>query len=299
MNCKINGLLLIAFLMIIGCGISNDRNGISTEYASTKCLSEIDEIKNAGPRLKLIDLRKPKEYDQGHIPRALNVWRNQITDTSFAYDGMMATRLQMELLMGQLGITPTDTIVIYDQNANCDAARLWWILKFYGHQNVKLLNGSLTAWLSSGGKLSVVAAAPDSTTYRFTTQADSSILALADMVEAQMRANAILLDVRGTDEFSGETHKNGAAYPGHIEGAVNLDWTYAVDYNGSQKFLNAPELRQRYAAIGIDGTQSIITYCHSGVRSAHTFFVLTELLGYRNIKNYDGSWTEWSHQHPK
>jgi thiosulfate/3-mercaptopyruvate sulfurtransferase len=200
------------------------------------------------------------------------------------------------LLLGKLGINAADTIVIYDEKAECDAARLWWVLKFYGHKNVKLLNGGLTTWNALGNELSIDAAISDTTAYRFQLQPDSSILALLGAIELMPDSDLLLLDTRGTDEYSGEFHKSGAAYPGHIKGAINLDWAVAVDYDGTQKFLSAQELKARYAAIGIDGTKPVITYCHSGVRSAHTLFVLTELLGYRNIKNYDGSWVEWSHR---
>ncbi len=246
---------------------------------------------------KFIDLRKPEEYNQGHIKGAVNIWRTQITDTSFAYGGMMPTQIQMETLLGQLGISATDTVVIYDQKAECDAARLWWVLKFYGHQNIKLLNGGLTEWKASDGELTTNKSLINPTDYQFSDQPDFSILAMFGAIEAQPDEQSLLLDTRGIEEYSGEFHKKGAAYPGHIEDALNLDWSSAVDYSGTQKFLNADELKQLYAATEIDGKKPVITYCHSGVRSAHTLFVLTELLGYRNIKNYDGSWIEWSHLH--
>ena len=297
MNWKINGLSFVAALLTIGCEDSKQSKLKSTEYASVENLTEIHELVSLGQRWKLIDLRKPEEFKKGHIPGALNVWRTDLADTSFTYGGMMPTQFQMELLLSRLGISPTDTIVIYDHKAQCDAARLWWVLKVYGHENIKLLNGGLTTWNALGNELSINTEVSDTTAYRFHLQPDSSLLALIEAIELMPDSNLLLLDTRGKEEYSGGVHKNGASHAGHINGAINFDWAMAVDYHGTQKFLSAEELKTRYAVIGIDGTKPVITYCHSGVRSAHTLFVLTELLGYRNIRNYDGSWIEWSHLH--
>lgn len=295
MNWKIKSLLLFAILLSIGCGNFEQPKSKGTEYASVESLAEVDEFVNSGEGWKLIDLRKPEEFKEGHILGAVNVWRTDITDTSYAYGGMMPTQGHMEQLLSRLGITAKDTIVIYDQKAECDAARLWWILKFYGHQNTKLLNGGLASWKRLGKELAIDNHPFRSTIYRFESEPDSSMLMMFQSVRSSNYSTLLLIDTRGKEEYSGEFHKSGAAYPGHIKGAINLDWAVAVDYDGTQKFLSAQELKARYAAIGIDGTKPVVTYCHSGVRSAHTLFVLTELLGYRNIKNYDGSWIEWSH----
>jgi thiosulfate/3-mercaptopyruvate sulfurtransferase len=112
---------------------------------------------------------------------------------------------------------------------------------------------------------------------------------------AQQDSQIFILDTRSDEEFTGQYQKKGAAKPGSIEGAENLDWSVAVDFEGTKKFLPADQLKEVYRSVGIDGAIPVVVYCHSGVRSAHTLFVLTELLGYRNIKNYDGSWAEWSH----
>lgn len=297
MNWKINGLPILAGLLYIGCGIPEQPKSISTEYASIESLAEVEDVINSGAQWKLIDLRKLEEFEQGHIPGAQNVWRTDITDTTHPYGGMMPAQLHMELLLSKLGIEPADTIVIYDNKAECDAARLWWILKFYGHPHIKLLNGGLKAWVAAKGQLSNSEAKPEPSNYQFLSQSDSTIYASADLVLSILSNDeVILLDTRGDDEFNGKL-KAGAARGGHIEYATNLDWAMAVDFNGTQKFLNADQLKANFQTVGINGDKSVITYCHSGVRSAHTLFVLTELLGYRNIKNYDGSWIEWSHIH--
>ena len=304
MNWRINVLLIWLVAALGACNSNSEPKQIdAADYASSECLIEAEELSNklnSKNRIKLIDLRKPADFAQGHIENSINVWRNQITDTSYNYDGMMPTQTQVETLLSQLGINPSDTIVIYDDKAECDAARLWWILKFYGHKHIKLLNGGLKSWLASGEELSTITSNSYSSEYRFTANHDSTILALHQLVaESFNDSELVLLDTRGTEEYSAQTHKDGAARPGHIENAKDFDWSMAVDYEGTQKFLPVEELKSCYATIGIDGTKSVITYCHSGVRSAHTLFVLTELLGYRNIKNYDGSWIEWSHLHPE
>lgn len=297
MNWRTSILIWSISVFLVSCSFESTKTG-PAEYASTECLIEAEALtqKRASINgMKLIDLRKPEEFSGGHISGAVNIWRDQITDTSYSYDGMMPTQAQMEMLLGQLGIHSSDTIVIYDDKAECDAARLWWILKFYGHPNIKLLNGGLKAWIAAKGQLSKTESTPGPSNYRFISQPDSSIHASADLVLSILRNDqVILLDTRGDEEFNGKL-KDGAAKGGHIENATNLDWAMAVDFNGTQKFLNADQLKANFKAVGIDGQKPVITYCHSGVRSAHTLFVLTELLGYRNIKNYDGSWIEWSH----
>lgn len=295
MNWRINAFLILSLINALSCADSGQSNSLGEQHASTTSLAEVEDVVKAGENWKRIDLRKPEEFQKGHIPHALNVWRPAITDTTYPYGGMMPTQPHLEQLLSKLGISPTDTILIYDDKAACDAARLWWILKYYGHQNIKLLNGGLTAWKEAGNETLTDHMAVESSDYEFHTRPDSSLLAIISSVRSIDTSALVLLDTRGETEYLGEFHKKGAAYPGHISGALNLDWGMAVDYGGTKKFLSTETLKTRFDGVGIDGTKPVITYCHSGVRSAHTLFVLTELLGFRNIKNYDGSWIEWSH----
>lgn len=298
MNWRISLLILSIGLSLFSCDRTSSPEATpeKEEYYSVDCLIEAEDLMLHSGSYKLIDLRKPDEFKTGHIPKALNVWRNQITDTSFSYGGMMPSKTHLETLLGSLGISPQDTIVIYDDKAECDAARLWWLLKFYGHKHPKLLNGGLTAWKSAGGKLSLSEPKSSKSNYAFKNSNDSSIYAsISEVEKLQFDSLSILLDTRSEQEFSGTVQKNGAAAAGHIEQAMNIDWAAAVDFNGDKKFRSTDELLKIYSKAGINGDSPVIIYCHTGVRSAHTLFVLTELLGYRNIKNYDGSWTEWSH----
>lgn len=308
MTWRIKSLSALILFLVCSCGSDHESSHSaeqieSEEYVSTEYLIEAEELLKkikSGSNLKLIDFRKPADFNTGHIQGAVNVWRNQIEDTSYAYGGMMPTKVQLETLLGSLGISAADTIVIYDNKAEVDAARLWWVLKFYGHRNMNLLNGGLKNWALINSTLSTEAAAITPTLYTFENPVDSSIYAAFGMVYSTIEeAGWKLLDTRGTDEFTGSKLKTGAVWPGHIPGAINLDWAEAVDYNGSHKFLEPQELKTKFKAIGVEETGQVICYCHSGVRSAHTFFVLTELLGYNEVRNYDGSWTEWSHLIPK
>lgn len=279
--------------------VSESQESIDKAYSNPSSLIEVDALQ---PMLKhmvnkvLIDVRKPEDFATGHIGNAVNIWRNQITDTSYNYGGMMATMGQMEQLLSKVGILPSDTLIIYDAKADVDAARLWWILKYYGHDQVKLLNGGLKAWKAFGGKLDSVESSIDQTTYQFKGGVIAEIHASVEEVKFSLKGDErILLDTRSTEEFSGEMKKKGAARAGAIPTSVNLDWSASVNYEGDHRFRSSEELKEIYGDLGIDGSTDVISYCHSGVRSAHTLFVLTELLGYQNVQNYDGSWTEWSH----
>ena len=293
-------LLVLILFSSISCSQVEENKKVELPYAYTECLVEPEQLfrELSGENgFKVIDLRKPEDYAKGHLPEALNIWRNQITDTiNYSYAGMMPTKSRLAQFLGTLGISATDTIIIYDNKANCDAARLWWIMKFYGHEHVKLLNGGLKSWEALGYALSTQLDTTHSEDYVFQNPIDSSLYASAEMVGfVQADSSKMLLDTRGLEEFSGAKLKKGAASAGHIETALNVDWAEAVDYNGNHKFLPASTLKKKFDAIGITGENTVVSYCHSGVRSAHTLFVLTELLGYKNIRNYDGSWTEWSH----
>lgn len=291
---------LIAIILTVSCCTgpqTNETGDKELEYASPWSLIEPEELNVQHENTVLIDVRKPAEFSEGHIDGAVNVWRNQITDTSYAYGGMMASKDQMENLLSELGIASSDTIILYDAKANVDAARLWWILKFYGHDHARLLNGGLKAWQGIGGELVSTSEETETSDFKFSGKERSSIHASINEVEkTSTEGVSIILDTRSTEEYAGEKLKNGSAWPGRIPTAINMDWPTSVDYSGDHRFLGADSLKTLYEIA--NDSLLVITYCHSGVRSAHTLFVLTELLGYENVKNYDGSWTEWSHLNP-
>jgi len=272
-----------------------------SEYASTRYLigaeQLADEMKTDAD-LVVIDVRKPDQYfETGHIPGAINLWRSDIESDNYDYRGMMASRDQMERLLSDIGCSPISKIVMYDNQCNVDAARLWWILMHYGHDEMALLNGGLTAWKIAGNDLRKDTIVAVKTDYSFNQDynSDSWLANMDEVKSALIDPNSILIDTRTWEEYTGKRQKKNAFKSGHIPGSIWIDWANSVNYNGDHKFKSYDELLKIYAAEGLNKDQKVITYCHSGVRSAHTAFVLTQLMGFEQVKNYDGSWTEWSY----
>jgi thiosulfate/3-mercaptopyruvate sulfurtransferase len=256
-------------------------------------ISELLRIKD-NPSVKILDFRKAKFYLEEHITGALNVWRTDVEDTSYAYGGMMASKLQIESLFSELGINSNDTIVIYDDNGLCDSARLWWLLQNYNFTNVKLVHGGITDWKLNNGTVSHIIPTVKKTVFKLPENSSRKYFISKAEVLKSLHSKVIILDTRTDDEYSGKHQKKGAFKGGRIPNSKSIDWSKAVDYNSNKKFKSIDELRSIYSRFGAK-EDTIIVYCHSGVRSAHTTFVLTQLLGYENVKNYDGSWTEWSY----
>lgn len=249
----------------------------------------------------VIDVRRPADYAAGHIPGARQIWRSdftvEVTDSTLGtYGGMACGPEALASLLDSLGASPSDQILLYDGVGGCDAARVWWLLRLYGHERVALLDGSPQTWTASGRSLSTsLPSPPVPGGFTFTgSSAPELLVTLADVEAARVSGNVLLLDTRSAAEFSGEQQKNGAARAGHIPGAVHYDWGNAVDMGGTSCLKPLKDIAYDLGALGIGPETSVITYCHSGVRSAHTAFVLREILGYTNVRNYDGSWTEYS-----
>lgn len=293
MKLKISWLVLL--IGLISCQEEKMAKNKEVEWSSDY-LIEVDELLVIAekPNVKILDFRKAKFYLEEHITGALNVWRTDIEDTSYAYGGMMASKYQIEELFSELGIESNDTIVIYDDNGLCDSARLWWLLQNYSFTNVKLFHGGIRDWKLKNGSVSKAIPIVEETGFKLPKNSAMKYLVSKDEVLKYLTSNTIILDTRTTDEYSGKQQKKGAFKGGRIPNSKLIDWSTSVDYNGNKKFKSLDELNAIYAQFG-SKEDTIIVYCHSGVRSAHTTFVLTQLLGYENVKNYDGSWIEWSY----
>ncbi len=256
---------------------------------------ELQEVLNE-PNIKVVHFGREKEYNQGHIEGSVQIWRSDIEDASYPYKGMMCSKSQLEELFGAKGIENSDTVIVYDNVASCDAARLWWVLKNYGFDNVKILNGGLSAWTEAGGILTKEQTIVEPAEFKLPEESPMSLYVNKEQMLAFVGGDnpPVIFDTRTQNEFTGVQQKSGAKSAGRIPGSLLMDWADCVNYSGDKKFKGVEALEKIYSAVIPDKEQAVVAYCHSGVRSAHTTFVLTELLGYKNVKNYDGSWTEWS-----
>jgi thiosulfate/3-mercaptopyruvate sulfurtransferase len=232
-------------------------------------------------------------YDKGHIQGAVKLdWKKDLQDP-LRRD--FVSREQFEQLLSERGIANDDTVVLYGGNNNWFAAYAYWYFKLYGHSDVKLLDGGRKKWELDSRPLSEDAVSRPATQYK-ASEPDTSIRAFRDeVIDAIGSKN--LVDVRSPDEFAGKlvapAHlpQEGAQRPGHIPTALNVPWSKAANEDGT--FKSDDELRKLYEEAGLDTGKDTIAYCRIGERSSHTWFVLRELLGHQNVKNYDGSWTEY------
>jgi thiosulfate/3-mercaptopyruvate sulfurtransferase len=236
----------------------------------------------------------PALYAEAHIPGAIGFdWKKDLQD-QVKRDFLGPE--EFGALFGSRGISNDHTIVLYGDRNNWFAAYTYWYLKYYGHHNVKLMNGPREKWISEGRQTTSEVPSHGATT--FTAQpGDDAIRAKRDEVLSALTDSEVLVDVRSPQEFSGELiamagyEQEGAQRGGHIPGAKSIPWAQAVKEDGT--FKSADELRELYGGKGVLSGERIIAYCRIGERSAHTWFVLHELLGEDDVRNYDGSWTEW------
>ena len=263
----------------------------STVLVSTDWVSQ--HLTDASLRLVEVDV-DTKAYHEGHVPNAVGwAWDSQLCDT---VRRDIIPKNTFEQLMGTSGIGNNTTVILYGDNNNWFAAWAFWQLKVYGHKDVRLMNGGRKKWIAEGRDLSTDTPHVPPATYK-AQEADRSLRAfLPEVMDASAKKAAQLVDVRSPQEYSGEilappglpeTCQRG----GHIPGAKSIPWGKACNDDGT--FKSVEDLKALYAGAGITGTQPVIAYCRIGERSSHTWFVLKYLLGYSNVKNYDGSWTEW------
>jgi len=269
-----------------------------TEYKHPEVLVSTDWAAQHlnDPKIRLVEVDvDTSAYDQGHIAGAVGWnWQSQLQD-NIRRD--LIDKAALEALLGKSGISNDTTVLLYGDNNNWFAAYAFWQLKYYGHKDVRLINGGRKKWLEEKRPLTTEAPKVTPTTYR-ATGPDESIRARRPEVEAVVASKngAQLVDVRSVDEFTGKIiappgMTETAQRAGHIPGAANIPWAQAANEDGT--FKSADALQQLYGAKGISGAKEVIAYCRIGERSSHTWFVLKYLLGYGNVKNYDGSWTEW------
>jgi len=253
-----------------------------------------DHLDDDSIRIVEVD-ENPALYAESHIPGAIGFdWKKDLQD-QVKRDFLSAE--DFGELMGSRGISNDHTVVLYGDRNNWFAAYTYWYFRYYGHDNVKLINGPREKWIEEGRDTSTDVPSYDAATFE-AKPGDEAIRAKRDEVFERLDSDTNLVDVRSPQEFSGELiamagyEQEGAQRAGHIPGAASVPWAKSVNEDGT--FRSADELRELYTDAGvISGDDPIIAYCRIGERSAHTWFVLHELLGESDVKNYDGSWTEW------
>jgi thiosulfate/3-mercaptopyruvate sulfurtransferase len=245
------------------------------------------------PGVKLIEVDvDTNAYEEGHIPGAVGFnWTSQLQD-QVRRD--VITKTELEKLLGQAGVTNSDTIVFYGDNNNWFAAYAFWVLEMYGHPDLKLMDGGRKKWLDENRPTTKDKPQPAASTYS-ASEPNTAIRAMREEVLQAMGRSA-MVDVRSPAEFTGEILappglQETAQRGGHIPGAANIPWGQAVKEDGT--FKSNEDLKALYEGKGVTPDKDVIAYCRIGERSSHSWFVLKHLLDYGNVKNYDGSWTEW------
>lgn len=261
---------------------------VSTEWVA----AHLDD-----PSIRLVESNEDiLLYDVGHIPGAVKVdWHADLNDP---VERDYINETQFAALMARLGIANDTTVIFYGDKNNWWATYAYWVFQLFGHTNAKIMDGGRMKWVAEGRPLTRETPTYPATTYVAQKRNDALIRAFRDDVLAHVKAGLPLVDVRSPGEYKGELlhmadyPQEGALRGGHIPGAKNVPWARAANPDGT--FKSAEELRAIYEQEqGLKPTDDVIAYCRIGERSSHTWFVLTRLLGYESVRNYDGSWTEW------
>lgn len=272
---------------------------MSNGYANPDVLVSTDWVAQHlnDPTIRLVESNEDVLlYDTGHIPGAVNIdWHADLNDP---LQRDYVNPEQFAALLSRNGIGPDTTVVFYGDKNNWWATYALWVFQLFGHTNVKVMNGGRMKWLAEGRELSKERPSYAATNYPIPQRDDSKIRAFRDDVLKHQAAGKPLVDVRSPGEYRGELlhmadyPQEGAMRGGHIPGARSVPWARAANPDGT--FKSAEELRAIYEGEqGLKPNDEIVAYCRIGERSSHSWFVLTYLLGYPNVRNYDGSWTEW------
>lgn len=270
------------------------------EYAHPEVLVETDWVAQHldDPKVRLLEVDvDTTAYDTGHIPGAVGL--NWKSDLETGLQRNVASVEQIEDLLANAGVNNDTTIVVYGDNNNWFATYAFWLLKYYGHQDVRVMNGGRAKWVAEGRPLNTDVPQHGRGNFK-ARQPDESIRALRDQmlqIASGSLPSVALVDVRSPREFSGELlapenlPQEGSQRGGHIPGAKNIVWSQAMREDST--FKSADELKELYQGQDVTPDKDVVAYCRIGERSSHTWFVLKYLLGYENVRNYDGSWTEY------
>jgi thiosulfate/3-mercaptopyruvate sulfurtransferase len=268
------------------------------EYVNPDVLVETDWLEQNvdDSNLAIIEVDEDTSaYDKGHIPSAIGL--NWVSDLHDVPRREFVSSEQLANLLGEKGVSSDQTIVLYGGNNNWFAAYAYWLFKYRGVENVKLLNGGRKKWELESRELTQDETRRPSASFQIGSEQPDIRIFREEVIDRAKAGNEAWVDVRSPEEFRGELlapphlPQEQAQVPGHIPGASNITWAKAANENGT--FKSADELKELYESEGITPDKEIVTYCRIGERSSHSWFVLKELLGYDNVRNYDGSWTEY------
>jgi len=245
------------------------------------------------PRLLLLDLTKAETYTKGHIPGAVYLDYASIVRMAKPVGGLLPEEAQLSVVLSNIGLTPNSHVVAYDDEGGGKAARLLWTLEAIGHKHYSLLNGGLHAWLNEGHPMEQQPVTPKPSDYQAKHQPECEAVVGRDYILDHLGDERVaLLDARSAAEYRGE--KCYAERGGHIPGATNIEWTEFMDQSHNLRIKGITELRNMLEENGFSRDKTVVAYCHTHHRSAHTWFVL-KYLGY-HARGYEGSWSDWGNQ---
>jgi thiosulfate/3-mercaptopyruvate sulfurtransferase len=273
--------------MVSNSGYANPDVLVTTDWA-------LEHRKDGNFRFVEVDV-DTSEYEKGHIEGAIGWnWKTQLQDQTRRD---ILSKEQIERFLGESGVVPDTGLILYGDNNNWFAAYAFWLLKYYGHADVRLINGGRKKWVAEGKPLTTDVPHYGTKSYKV-SKVETDLRALRDFVASRLNESSHgLVDVRSNDEYTGKILappglQELSMRGGHIPGAKNIPWSQAVNEDGT--FKSAVDLKTLYESKGIvPGLKEITAYCRIGERSSHSWFVLKYLLGYPKVRNYDGSWTEW------
>jgi thiosulfate/3-mercaptopyruvate sulfurtransferase len=282
---------LAALLLAVACSGGDGVDAGPRAYAKDVLVdTEWLQLHMDDPTVRVLEVGgSPRAYGEGHIPGSTFLEIGVLSNPDEPVENQIATRNQLSAALSSLGVEQGQTVVLLDRQNNLQAARAYWVLKYYQHSEVRVYNGGVPKWTADGGTLNADVVEAVASTYRAGPADDAIRTTWQYVVDHTDDPATLMCDVRSPNEHLGRDVR--AERGGHIPGSINLEWTVAVQGDGT--FKSAQDLATLYVAAGFTPDKQIITYCQSGVRGAHTWFVLSELLGYPNVRNYDGSWAEY------
>ncbi len=248
------------------------------------------EAHAADPSLRVLEVGgNANAFGEGHLPGAVFLSMRSLSNPDDPIGGQIATAAQVSAVLSTTGLGRDQTVVLYDRRNNLQAARAYWVLKYYQHADVRIYNGGTPKWTEDGQVMSTVMVEYEPSDYQAGPPDPEIRTTWQYVVDHTDDPATLFCDTRGPEEYLGRDVR--AERGGRIPGSINVEWTAAVNPNGT--FKSSEELAALYGGAGFTPDKQIITYCQSGVRGAHTWFVLSELLGYPSVRNYDGSWVEY------